>query len=293
MKFTELDNPHAHFARPKNGTELNLFLIELLQNIDFCSITHWGDTVNKCIKPKDLEKLAGTTFAEIKTTSLGHLTYSLDSNILGNIFKTIIYFSQEIRTKQGLHITAECSEKQIPEGLDARKTVELIHKNNGKAILEHPFTIDVPLIQYRYITRITDKKKVRTIQDLLYMIDGVEVFNSMNTLWQCYSNRLAKELTTSFTKRTKIYIPQLAGGDEHYNEVGLTGNLLPKQNLEGLTGKEIQQYRWDYYKKGKFKRKERLVDLSTFYEYMILPAIDRLLGLEKRDFKTTQNSKVI
>lgn len=293
MKFTELDNPHAHFAKPKTKEQLENILRNLAKNTQFCSITHWGNNVNKCLKQEDIEKLIGAAFTEIKTTSLGHLTYLLEFFLDNSFLKTIIYLSQEIRTKQGLHITAECCGTQIPENLDARKTVELIHKNNGKAILEHPFTIDAPLIQYRYVTRTTDKEKIKTLKDLLYAIDGVEVFNSMNTLWQCFSNYLAKELTTSFTRKTKIYVPQLAGGDEHYNKIGNAGNLLPKTDLTGLTGEEIQKYRWDCYKKRDFRRKEHLTDLSTFYKYMIKPAIERIFNPKKQDFKTMQNSKVI
>ncbi len=203
--------------------------------------------------------------------------------------ETIIYCSQEIRTKQGFHITAECAEKIIPEDLDALETIELVHKYNGKAIWEHPFTIDCPLIQYRLINYITDKKRIKLMKKLLQNVDGIEVSNSMNTLWMFVSNYFAKE----FVNHNKTKTPAIAGGDEHKNLIGFTGNLIPVFDTSDLIGEEIQQIRWQYYNSGNFRRIEHLTDFATFSKYMILPSLKRILGLETKDFETDIILKVI
>lgn len=247
----------------------NLLGANIGDELTFVSVTHWGTkTKETTLKPSNLEKIARTYSWQFKIINIGHQTYNLN---LYNNFHIYLCCSQEIRTKQGLHITAEaCDRLLIPEGIDARKTVELIHKANGKAILEHPFTIDDPLIKYRLLFRNFDRDKIKLIHELLHMVDGVEVFNSMNTLYMFISNVLAKDLVSSFERINRIYVPKLAGGDEHFNPIGNTGNLLPKEDLSKATGKEIQEWRWKQYKQGNFKRKRKITSPLTFFKYMVL-----------------------
>lgn len=285
MIYTKLDNPHAHFTRPECIDDLANLGNNFLGGIDLCSVTHWGDRVKKCLNSEDLERIS-KRYSIFK--NIGNQTHEME--FYGR--KVTLYCSQEIRTKQGLHITSECCD-QIEEGLDARETVDRIHENGGRAILEHPFTIDTPFMQYRYVLRDFDKEKISVMHDLLEIVDGVEVFNSMCTLWQFYSNYLSKDLVDSFIARTGKYVPGLVGGDEHYNLVGDVGNLLPMDDLRGFSGQEIQDWRWDQYSNGNFKRKERLTDLSVFSKHMILPFFKRLFGFERRDFKDKDNFKVI
>ena len=294
MEYTKLDNPHAHLPKPENWEELKILLYQIAGNTDFLSATHFANRVEKCLSPSDLETIANSSLPRkyIKFKPIGNNTYLLKIRDLS----TIIYVSQEIRTKQGFHITGECCDKTIEEGLDARKTVELIHRYNGKALLEHPFTLDAVLIQYRLLNFDLDYEKIKLLHELLYMIDGVEVFNSMNTLWMAISNTHAKNFVRNWIKRNGIYVPQLAGGDEHYNPVGKTGNLLPEESLDFLlkaTGSEIQEWRWQQYKNGNFKRKEKLTSPLEFAKYMIIPTIKRLIFKEEKDFKTSTKTKVI
>ncbi|MBW2993438.1 hypothetical protein KY317_02595 [Candidatus Woesearchaeota archaeon] len=290
MKYNRLDNPHSH----PDKEDISGLLFHLVSNTDFCSITNWNhNRFGYALKPKDLERLADSNPREFEIKRLGNSTYTVSSK--GR--KTILYVSQEIRTEQGAHITAECCDRLLEAGQDMRKTIELIKKNNGKAILEHPFTryvpVYLPFLKHMQYSFVFDGKYRNELREAVQMVDGVEVFNSMNTWWQFPSNLFAKEFVRKAGYRNGAYLPMLAGGDEHhdYKSIGRVGNLLPELDLSGLTGDEIQEFRWDNYKKGNFKRKEKLTRLYAFFKGMMVPIIKRKLLGDVWSFK--QKEKII
>lgn len=104
----------------------------------------------------------------------------------------------EVKTKQGEIIGLFCT-KKIPLGLTTKKTIELIHKQNGLAIAVHPFA------KYR---------KGLNNTELIKMCDIIEIFNSRSTIEE---NKEAEEFAKNHKMNTCV------GSDAHFTfEIGNT-----------------------------------------------------------------------
>jgi hypothetical protein len=275
-----LDDSHAHYFPVKNRAELEGLLGNMTSKLGRTAITDWGENVGKVLKYNDFVKILNSTSSrdfEISDRGpVSRISYK------GNI--TEIYHSQEIRTKSHLHITAEGCLDCIPEDLDPRKTVEIIHEKGGIALVEHPTTKCHPILQYTHTTEEEDKLTLEVFD----MADAAEAFNSFNTLWMFRQNAKAKKLIEKHGK-----IAGIAGSDSHYGlagkltrslfykNMGRTGIYLPQHDNSSLTGIEIIQQKKNDLKNKNYMTLENYTGPLTFSMSMIPPIVARKLGIDE------------
>ncbi|MBI2670372.1 hypothetical protein HYX18_00100 [Candidatus Woesearchaeota archaeon] len=261
------DDPHAHYPRIKTRKGLKKFIETLLTELDRAAITVWDKVYERVLCYQELVYIVRNSRA-----------YEIDDrgqvSMIRNKDKTVeVYPSQELHTSSHLHVTAEGCLNLLPNGLDPRKLIELIHQQNGIAIVEHPCTKNHPIFQFI----LTNKEDDKLTKEVIEMADAVEVFNSYNTLWMFISNARAKKLTLN-TETAKI-----AGSDIHYGNndpltrffyrrrIGKTGIFLPKHDLTSLTGREIIELKRKDLKEGNYKRFETYTGPVTFFLTMLPP----------------------
>lgn len=110
--------------------------------------------------------------------------------------KFLIIPGIEISSADG-HILGLGIENPIPPNLPAKKTVELIRKENGIAIAAHPFCLDP-----------------KPFSPLRAKFDAIEILNPRRYI----GNHIAKNYAN------QSGIPPFAGSDAHfYEEIGLAG----------------------------------------------------------------------
>ena len=87
--------------------------------------------------------------------------------------------------------------------------------------LDHPFSVVVPVISFRYPTQEEMKMKQRWFETYHPVI---EIGNHQNTLWMYPSNVLARKMARKFD------LPSIANSDTHFNvkDVGLSRTKIPK-----------------------------------------------------------------
>ncbi len=289
-KFNEkgycLDDSHCHYILPKNSEELESLVSHMTSKLGRSAITHWGPNVREVLRYHNLIGL----LTDLPSSSKKFKVYNKGPvSIIEYKGRSIeVYPSQEIRTASHLHITAEGCEEEIPEGLDPRKTVEIIHQNKGLALVEHPKTKTHPLWQYLRTTKEDDE----LTKEVFEMADAAEVFNSYNTLWMIFSNVDAGTFVDDFNKTSKNKIAKVAGSDNHFGlhdapsqyfffrNLGRTGIYLPNyQDSKKLTGEEIIQRKKEFLKAGKIELLKNYTPPITFFMTMVPPIIARKLGL--------------
>jgi hypothetical protein len=276
-----LDDSHAHYMPLNDISELEDILDNMTSKLGRTAMTDWGKNVDRVLSYKDFVET-------LKNCSHFNKNLAIDDKGSVSIIeyrgnKTEIYPSQEIRTGSHLHITAEGCLSQIAEGLDPRKTIELIHKAGGIALVEHPTTKCHPLWQYAH----TNEEEDKLTSEVFDMADAAETFNSYNTLWMCGQNAKAKELVEGHGK-----IPAIAGSDAHfgmcdklakalfYKNMGKSGIYLPKYDNSNLTGYEIIQQKKSDLKSKNYTTLENYTGPITFFWEMIPPIVARKLGLD-------------
>ncbi len=269
------DDPHAHYPQPKDKKDLEKILGLMLENVDRTALTTWGH-VKRVLSYQNLVDA-------VKCLD----NYQIDNRGVVSIIKhkdrqLEVYPSQEIITKSHLHITAEGCETLIPENLDPRKTIDLIHRQNGIAIIEHPCTKAHPIFQFV----ITNEEDNTLTKEVLEMADAAEIFNSYNTLWMFISNARAKRLVRDITA-------PIAGSDIHYGDnswlarlfyfrnIGMSGIYLPRHDLTSLAGREIIELKRKDLKERKYTRFENYTGPLTFFATMVPQRVKRKLGIDK------------
>lgn len=279
-----LDDSHIHYPKPRNKEDLEQTLDVLINKLDRSALTVFGGKVKRILGYRGLADL-------LKNNPVKD--YSFDDRGVVGILKykdkqTEVYTSQEIRTNSHLHITAEGCESFIPDDLDPRKTVELIHKQKGIAIVEHPSTKVHPVWQYVPTSEEDDKLTLEVFD----MVDCAEVFNSYNTLWMPRSNARAKELVKRYNDMNEKELAGIAGSDIHYGtgsdlarkwyskHIGNVGIFLHKHDTKSWTGREIIELKRKDLKEGNYERFENYCGPFTFFVTMIPPIVKRKLGTD-------------
>ncbi len=105
---------------------------------------------------------------------------------------------QEINT--GFHVQAVGCKKMLPKVNDAREAIEIIHKEGGIAVLNHPYVVptDRRIIRYRLV----NDAELKAVEDLCAMVDEIEAFNAQNinllpsVAWMKIANQQATALAT-------------------------------------------------------------------------------------------------
>ncbi len=276
------DDPHIHYPKPRTEYDLELMLKAIFSKLDRTSLTYWKD-VKKVFQYQDLIEILENGFNDYKIDNRGKVS------IIKNKDKEVeIYPSQEIRTNSHMHITAEGCLSPLEEGLDPRKTIELIHKQGGIAIVEHPCTKEHKIKQYTRTTNEEDKLALEVFE----LADAAEVFNSCNSLWMAGTNSRAKNLVDKFNKDNSKHLAKIAGSDIHYGcpdslsrrlyltHLGSAGIYLPKHELKDATGQEILDMKLTDLKNGNYERFENYKGSLTFFWTMVPPIIFRKLGID-------------
>lgn len=114
--------------------------------------------------------------------------------------KIIVIPGCEITSKDG-HILAYGIKEEIPKGLSAEKTIDIIHKQQGVAVLAHPF---------RSRFNIERRKKTKEIFKLSF--DGFEVANASVSVEE---NKKIKE---AIKTKEKNFLIETGGSDSHVLE---------------------------------------------------------------------------
>jgi len=276
-----LDDSHCHYPAIKDKAHLEELLENITPKLGRTAITTWGEQVKKRLHYREFVEA-------LKDYSINHpLTVRDNGPVSILIYKeriTEIYPSQEIRTASHLHITAEGCENLIPEHLDPRKTIELIHKEGGIALVEHPCTKVHPIKQYCPTTEDDD----RLTLEVFGMADAAEAFNSYNTLWMKRQNDKAKALIEKHGR-----IAGIAGSDNHfglvdglarklfYINLGRTGTYFPYYNNFNLPGKQIIERKRKDLRERNYHTLENYTGPITFFMEMIPPIIARKLKLDE------------
>ncbi|MBI2673265.1 hypothetical protein HYX19_03325 [Candidatus Woesearchaeota archaeon] len=261
----KLDDSHAHFNFPKNDLELKVFLNTLLLKVDRQAITSSNYSNRKLLRYSELlESIKKSADSDIKNH------YSIENKGLVAIIKkdnlkTEIYHSQEIRTLQGFHIIAEGCEIYIHDSLDASKTIDEIHKQEGIAIIAHPFTVERGPFVFWY----PNKEQRRLLEEeLLPKADSVEVFNAMNILHMILSNSKIKYLMKDYINTIKgIAVTDLHKGlsKQGLKQIGKAGILYNEFNTDKLTDREIFNKKRTKLRSGNYELVENYIDLATFF----------------------------
>ncbi len=109
--------------------------------------------------------------------------------------KIIVIPGSEVSSADG-HILALGIEKDIPKGLPARETIDLIHANGGIAVASHPFDI-----------------KSVGLGEKAALCDAVEVFNGVNleriSNWK--AKRFAEKNNLNMVSGTDAHSAQMIG----------------------------------------------------------------------------------
>jgi len=128
----------------------------------------------------------------------------------------IVIVSEEVKSKQG-DILALNIKKPIPEKLSAKKTIDLIHKQNGIAVIPHPFGSWCAF--------------KGNLQEFVGLIDGIETLNA-SVFW---GNKKAWE----FAQKNNLAFT--AGSDAHFcNQfIGKVWLKLPLDFSQDLTADTI------------------------------------------------------
>jgi len=281
-----LDDSHIHYPQINNLNDLERMLKSITTKLGRSALTNWGKNVREVLKYHNFVDMIKSYSISNKNCSIQNKGVVSKINYEGN--ETEIYPSQEIRTDSHLHITAEGCPSFIEEGLDPRKTVELIHDLGGIAIVEHPTTKCHPILQYIQTTEEDDKLTLEVME----MADAAEIFNSFNTLWMHRSNARAKKFVNEYNScNPQNKIAGIAGSDNHYGldgkftnylvfkNVGRTGIYLPKHDNKSLNDKEIIEQKRKDLKDGNFKTLENYTGPITFFMTMVPPIAARKLGI--------------
>ncbi|MFH1065775.1 MAG: PHP-associated domain-containing protein [Nanoarchaeota archaeon] len=134
---------------------------------------------------------------------------------------------QEINAS--FHIPAVGCKKMLPSVNDARKAVELIHKESGLAVLNHPYVVSTDRRIIRY--RLVNDAELKAVEDLCGMVDEIEAFNAQNinllpsVAWMKQANGLATALAT------KHGFHGIASSDAHrlISQVRTAGIWVPSE----------------------------------------------------------------
>lgn len=278
-----LDDSHAHYPQPRDKSELEDLVTVMAQRLGRGAITTWGmnidgrEEVQSVLRYKDVVD-AFSKFGNIRLDNRGEV-----SIISVGDESVQLYPSQEIRTISTIegfepHITAEGCLSPIPNGLDARKTIELIHEQCGIATIEHNATKTHPIFHYT----LTNELENAFVKELFEMADATEVFNSYNVLYMALSNALAKREAAK-----NPIIAKISGSDLHFGtsselakrlhkkRIGKTGIWLPDWDIKGLTGMEILKKKKADLKYRRYERLETYTDALTFFWTMIPPIFCR------------------
>ncbi|MBI4170448.1 MAG: hypothetical protein HY514_02050 [Candidatus Aenigmarchaeota archaeon] len=181
------------------------------------------------------------------------------------------YFMKTQEVMSNYHILAAGCRKYIPHWKDARKTVDEVHRQNGLAILNHPFlqrTDGLPLIK-----RLEDGAK--ELDELLDIVDEIEVFNGycVSAVPQAMEqlpgipdmlrlrtlNERAKDLAEKSNRFKGI-----ATSDAHYNLKSIqTAGIYIRENCASMEGLMY------CIKTGNFERYEKTSDRMTFFRGLL------------------------
>jgi predicted metal-dependent phosphoesterase TrpH len=188
-------------------------------------------------KQKGLDGIAITEHNNIKSWN--------DYRIAGQKLGMHIIFGEEIKTKQG-DILAYFITSPIEKGLDAKDTLDLIHKQGGIAVLAHPFHL---------FEKFKDNPK-----DYINLIDGVEVFNA-----RCpfrFSNKKARDFANDNN------LAHIGGSDAHFCQpIG-----------DGFT-EVVGAKTLDEFKNGIIKKESIGVGKTSNYLYLLGPMFGKIKHL--------------
>lgn len=175
----------------------------------FDSLAKPSDIVDKAVKV-GLQCVAIADHGNIKG-SLEAQSYAKAENL-----PILIIISQEVKSKFG-DILALNIKKEIPEHLDARKTIEMIKNQGGMAIIAHPFG---SLCGFK-----------DDLNNYLKEIDGIEILNAS----VFFGNRAAQE----FAKKHNLAFT--AGSDAHFSNqfIGKVWLDLPLDWSPDLTANQV------------------------------------------------------
>lgn len=257
----KLDDSHAHFNPPKNELELKVFLNTLLSKIDRQAITSEEGSRSLLSYSELVERIKNS---DVKNY------YSIENKGLVSIIrkdnlKTEIYHSQEIRTLEGFHIIAEGCEKDIPNHINASKAIDEIHKQDGIAIIAHPFTVERGPLIFWYLNK--EQKKLLE-EELLPKADSVEVFNARNIFHMALSNSKIKYLMKNYSNTIKgiaVTDTHKGASKEGLKQIGRAGILYREFNTDKSTDREIFNKKRTKLNSGDYELFENYIDPVTFF----------------------------
>lgn len=131
---------------------------------------------------------------------------------------------------------------------DARAVIEKIHSLGGIAILEHFCARETAIMDKAksgfglpWIVETYEDKNLREqLYELFQMVDAVEVFNGLCTLYMIKQNVYSKRIVEEFEREKGKKLVKVAGSDTHFDQlnIGSSGVFVEPLDLK-LEGKEL------------------------------------------------------
>lgn len=212
---------HSHPSSNKTDEET----LEMLCSPGLVGLTCYQESFGRILTYEDAMRRFSNYIEEIDKGMLAKITTALGEG----------YFTrtQEIYG-DFCHILALGFEGEYLQSYeDPRKAVEAIHKNNGLAILNHPYvrSNDGSIVRFRFI----NNEEERIVKELCEMVDEVEIFNAccINPTGGIFvpnfkkANEAAEVLAEDFGFRGTV------SSDAHYvlEQPKITGIYIDEENL--------------------------------------------------------------
>lgn len=158
-----------------------------------------------------------------------------------------------VRTQEVMsnyHIDALGCRERIEDYPDARKVVQEIRRQEGVAILNHPYLKVHRSGQFMY----ADTEETEDFRELCEMVDEIEVHNGQCIWWLRGANEAAKKLVGRYSRFKGV-----AASDAHslLSQMKTSGIYIPE---EGLSFDALV----NHIRSGNFERREQYISLPSF-----------------------------
>ncbi|MDP3734219.1 MAG: PHP-associated domain-containing protein [Nanoarchaeota archaeon] len=221
QNFTYMDL-HAHFRKTENIRDI---INEASKRVDVLSIVTWAKEYNngEMSFSDALEKLEQEKVEHHKIGERIVVINRSDDRPFYLLRATETY----VKENQGVVMVGTDKEFSA-DSLTLDDAINEATEMNSFYFLDHPFSIGVPVIGFRYPTEEELKLRQKWFDKYNPVI---EIHNHQNTLWMFPSNILAKKMAQ------KHNLVGIANSDTHFGitDVGLSRTVIPSSYLDNYS----------------------------------------------------------
>jgi len=259
---------HAHF---REGDNIRSIVDEASKRVDILAITDKNPERNRGYMNFDHVKEKLDT-EQVPHESVGRSVVKVDVN--GSPLYLIQAYECNVREQQSV-IMLGTDRKYNLHQLSLDDAVNECEDVGAFWFLDHPFSIDAPVIAFRYPTN--EEMKIREGWFDKYN-PVIEVGNHQNTLWMYPSNILARQMAQ------KHGLAGIANSDTHFRvkDIGLSRTAFPRDLFDDSSDEAfLQSLRTAFSDKSKLKIESGYASIWSFGTHMILPSLSPKRIVEK------------